>query len=106
MASAEAIGDWPAAADRRLLIICSKQAKRTGGKTPSVVCGDDVRELTVRRLADPEINIALNGDLALALIRRSGLHREEGEWVGPDGRRTGAIAEAVLWALLRIATGR
>lgn len=61
--------------------------------------------LTVRRLADPEINVALNGDLALALIRRSGLRREEGEWVGPDGRRTTAIAEAVLWALLRIAAG-
>jgi hypothetical protein len=29
--------------------------------------------LTVRRLADPEINVALNRDLALALIRRSGL---------------------------------
>jgi hypothetical protein len=61
--------------------------------------------LTVRRLADPEINVALNGDLALALIRRSGICREESEWVGPDGRRTSAIAEAVLWALLRIAAG-
>jgi hypothetical protein len=59
--------------------------------------------LTVRRLAEPEINIALNGDLALSLIHRSGLRREEGEWVSPDGRRTAAIAEAVLWALLRIA---
>jgi len=45
----------------------------------------------------------VNGGLALALIRRSGLRREEIEWVGPDGRRTAAIAEAVLWALLRIA---
>ncbi len=61
--------------------------------------------LTVRRLADPEINVALNGDLSLALIRRSGLRREEGEWVGPEGRRTAAIAEVVLWALLRIAAG-
>jgi hypothetical protein len=42
--------------------------------------------LTVRRLADPEINVAL------ALIRCSGLRREEGEWVvGPDGRRTAAM---------------
>lgn len=61
--------------------------------------------LTVRRLAEPEINVALNGDLALALIRRSGIRREESEWVGPDGRRTAAVAEAVLWALLRIAAG-
>jgi hypothetical protein len=61
--------------------------------------------LIVRRLADPEINVALNGDLALALIRRSGLRREESEWVSPDGRHTTAIAEAVLWALLRIAAG-
>jgi hypothetical protein len=59
--------------------------------------------LTVRRLAEPEINVVLNGDLALALIRRGGLRQEEGEWVGPEGRRTAAIAEAVLWALLRIA---
>ena len=59
--------------------------------------------LTVRRLAEPEINIALNGDRALALIRRGGLHHEGGEWVGPEGQRTAATAEAVLWALLRIA---
>jgi hypothetical protein len=61
--------------------------------------------LTVRRLADPEINVVVNSDLALALIRRSGIRQEEGDWVGPDGRRTSAIAEAVLWALLRIAAG-
>lgn len=59
----------------------------------------------MRKLAEPEINLAVNGDLALALIRRSGLRREEDAWVGPDGQRTTAIAEAVLWALLRIATG-
>ena len=62
--------------------------------------------LTVRRLADPEINVALNSDLALALIRRSGLRRWENEWVDRNGRRTSAIAEAVLWALLRIAAGQ
>jgi hypothetical protein len=61
--------------------------------------------LTVRKLAEPEINVVVNGGLALALITRSGLRQEEGAWVSPDGRRTSAIAEAVLWALLRIATG-
>jgi hypothetical protein len=61
--------------------------------------------LTVRKLADPEIKVVVNGSLALELIRRSGLQREESEWVSPDGRRTAAITEAVLWALLRIATG-
>jgi hypothetical protein len=61
--------------------------------------------LTVRKLADPEISVLVNGDLALALIRRSGLRREEGEWISPDGRRTAAVAEAVLWALLQIAVG-
>jgi hypothetical protein len=59
--------------------------------------------LTVRKLADPEIKVVVSGDLALALIRRSGLRREEGEWISPDGRSTAAIAEAVLWALLQIA---
>jgi len=61
--------------------------------------------LTVRKLAEPEINVVVNGGLAVALIHRSGLRREEGEWVSPDGRRTAVIAEAVLWALLRIGTG-
>lgn len=61
--------------------------------------------LTVRRLAHPEINVVVNGDLALALIHRSDVRREAGEWVGPDGRRTAAIAEAVLWALLQLAAG-
>jgi hypothetical protein len=61
--------------------------------------------LTVRKLAEPEINVVVNGDLALALITRSGLRREEGEWVSPDGRRTAVIAEAVRLALLRIGTG-
>jgi hypothetical protein len=61
--------------------------------------------LTVRKLADPEIKVVVNGDLALALIRRSGLRREDGGWVSPDGRRTTAIAEAVLLALLQLATG-
>jgi hypothetical protein len=59
--------------------------------------------LTVRRLAEPEITVVLNGDLALALIRRGGLRHEGGEWVSPEGQRTAATAEAVLWALLRIA---
>jgi hypothetical protein len=59
----------------------------------------------VRKLAEPEINVVVNGGLAAPLIHRSGLRREEGEWVRPDGRRTAAIAEAVLWALLRMATG-
>lgn len=61
--------------------------------------------LTVKKLAEPEINVVVNGGLALALITRSGLRREEGEWISPDGRRTSAIAEAVLWALLQIAAG-
>jgi hypothetical protein len=60
--------------------------------------------LTVRKLADPEVKVVVDGSLALELIRHSGLHREESEWVSPDGRRTAAIAEAVLWSTLRIAT--
>jgi hypothetical protein len=48
--------------------------------------------LTVRRLADADLHLVVTGGLALALIRRSVLHREEREW-------------AVVWALLQLATG-
>jgi hypothetical protein len=58
-----------------------------------------------RRSYSRRADIVVNGRLALALIRRSGLRRAEHEWVSPDGRRTTAIAEAVMWALLGIATG-
>jgi hypothetical protein len=62
--------------------------------------------LTVRKLADPEIKVVVNGDFALAPIRRSGLRERKANGSALTGGRTAAMAEAVLWALLRIATGR
>jgi hypothetical protein len=51
----------------------------------------------------PDIQVAVTPSLATALIERGGLRREEDRWVAVDGRRTSAIAEALLWALVLIA---
>lgn len=56
----------------------------------------------VARLA-PDFNVAVNESLGLALIQRGGLRREAEIWVAPDGRRTSATAEALIWALALIA---
>lgn len=49
--------------------------------------------------------VAVTDSLARALIERAGLERREAEgcWLAPDGRRTSATAEALLWALVAIA---
>jgi hypothetical protein len=62
--------------------------------------------LRVRKLADADIPLVVTGGLALALIRRSGLRwkKASGSVLTPDGRRTSAVAEAVVWALLQLAT--
>jgi hypothetical protein len=51
----------------------------------------------------PDITVAVTGSLGLALIQRSGLRREAEVWVSPDGRRTSATAQALIWALVLIA---
>lgn len=51
----------------------------------------------------PDIQVAVTPSLATALIERGGLRREDDRWVATDGRRTSAIAEALLWALVLIA---
>ncbi|MBS1887574.1 MAG: hypothetical protein JSU06_10335 [Actinobacteria bacterium] len=61
----------------------------------------DAAELAAR-LA-PEVKVAVNRDLAGALIGRAGLRREDDAWVAGDGRRTSAIGEALIWALVAIA---
>lgn len=54
------------------------------------------------RLA-PDVRMAVNRDLATALIGRASLRREDDGWVVGDGRRTSAIGEALIWALVLIA---
>lgn len=44
--------------------------------------------------------------LLFALIERGGIEPDGEGWRAPDGRRTGAIGDALLWAPERIARGR
>lgn len=52
-----------------------------------------------------DVTVTVNRSLARALIERAGLERRDAEdcWLAPDGRRTSATAEALLWALVLIA---
>jgi hypothetical protein len=48
----------------------------------------------------------LNPSLGEALIERGDVRRErDGVWIDGEGRRTSAIAEALIWALVTIAEG-
>jgi hypothetical protein len=52
----------------------------------------------------PDVSVALTPSLAEALIERAGIERDaESRWVAGDGRRTSAISEALIWALVAIA---
>jgi hypothetical protein len=52
-----------------------------------------------------DITVTVNRSLGEALIERAGIGRDgEGSWLAADGRRTSTISEALLWALVRIAS--
>jgi hypothetical protein len=52
----------------------------------------------------PDVSVAVTRSLGEALIERAGVKRDcEGLWVDGEGRRTSAIAEALIWALVAIA---
>lgn len=54
----------------------------------------------------PDVTVAVNRSLGEALIERAGINRDgDGRWLANDGRRTSAISEALLWALISIAKG-
>lgn len=53
-----------------------------------------------------DITVTLNDSLARALVEHAGVREEGGAWLAPDGRRTSALAEALLWALVAIAEGK
>lgn len=53
----------------------------------------------------PDLPVTVTRSLGKALIERAGIRRErDGTWVDSEGRRTSAIAEALIWALVRIAS--
>jgi hypothetical protein len=52
-----------------------------------------------------DVSVAVTHSLGETLIERAGIRREcDGSWVDSDGRRTSAIAEALIWALVAIAS--
>jgi hypothetical protein len=52
-----------------------------------------------------DVSVTVNRSLAEALIQRAGIGRQpDGTWVDSEGRRTSAIAEALTWALVAIAS--
>jgi hypothetical protein len=52
-----------------------------------------------------DVSVTVNRSLAEALIERASIRRKrDGTWVSADGRRTSAIAEALTWALVAIAS--
>lgn len=60
------------------------------------------RAADVAHLAD--VTVTVNRSLGEALIERAGIERGgERCWVDAQGRRTSAIAEALIWALVAIA---
>jgi hypothetical protein len=55
-------------------------------------------------VAVPDVPVAVTRSLGEALIERAGIRRErDGAWTDAEGRRTSAIAEALIWALVAIA---
>ena len=51
----------------------------------------------------PDVLVTVTHSLGEALIERAGIRRDRrGAWVGPDGRRTSAIAEALIWRWWRL----
>jgi hypothetical protein len=60
--------------------------------------GPDVAQLA------PDVAVTVNQSLGEALIERAGISRDgEDRWVDGEGRRTSAISEALIWALVLIA---
>lgn len=55
--------------------------------------------------AVPDVPVTVTRSLGETLIERAGIRRDrDGAWVDPEGRRTSAIAEALTWALVALAS--
>ena len=60
---------------------------------------------TTQAIAKADVSVAVSRSLGEALIERAGIRRGGGGiWIDLDGRRTSAIAEALTWALVAIAS--
>jgi len=68
-----------------------------------LVRGAQGRRTAAHTTAVADVSVAVNRSLGEALIERAGIGRRDGVWIAPDGRRTSAIAEALIWALVAIA---
>lgn len=71
-----------------------------------LVQGAPGRRTAAHVAAVPDVPVTVTRSLGEALIERAGIRREgDGTWVDAKGRRTSAIAEALVWALVAIAEG-
>jgi hypothetical protein len=71
-----------------------------------LVQGAPGRRTTAHAGAAADVTVTVNRTLGEALIERAGIRRDsEGAWVDAEGRRTSAIAEALVRALVAIAEG-
>lgn len=63
------------------------------------------RHTAANAAAVPDIPVAVTRSLGEALIERAGIgHNHDGTWIDSTGRETSAIAEALTWALVAIAS--
>jgi hypothetical protein len=88
----------------------SERAVATWLGTPQLDPAELVQGARVRRTAAhtpgvSDVPVTVTRSLGEALIERAGIRRDDGgAWVHSDGRRTSAIAEALTWALVAIAS--
>jgi hypothetical protein len=70
-----------------------------------LIQGAPGRRAAAHAPAVPDVPVTVARSLGEALIERAGIRRErDGTWVDARGRRTSAIAEALTWALVAIAS--
>lgn len=70
-----------------------------------LVQGSLQRPTAAHAAAVADVSVAVTHSLGEALIERAGIRRERnGSWVDSDGRRTAAISEALIWALVALAS--
>lgn len=69
-----------------------------------LVQGARGRHTAAHAATEADVPVTVTRSLGEALIERAGIRRDGDAWVDSDGRRTSAIAEALTWALVTIAS--